>query len=215
MHTHPYFVLSRDRAVQYLKSPSDDKTTATKPILIPDELLLHPGVRPMIVIRHPYMWIPSVFRAATSNVKLGGFGDGGKSVYYLAGNLSWAHEIYDWYASKCITPTVVDAEDFLGSEAYVRHLCESVGFNPTEAKLSWEKDSGTFAEEMPELLRNVQEQLLSSTGPRPSRRAKDIDLGSEQGKWNDEFGENAELVRELIDLAMPHYEYLWSRRLAM
>lgn len=215
MHTHPYFIVSRDHALEYLKSPSDDRATATKPVLVPDELLLNPKVRPFIVIRHPYLWIPSVFRAATSNVKLGNFGDGGKGVYYIAGNLTWAHELFDWYTSRGTTPTVVDAEDFLGSEAYVKHLCEKVGLSPNEAKLSWEKGSGTFQEEMPELLRNIQEQLLNSTGPRPSRRARDVDLDAEQTKWDGEFGEDAKLVRELVDLAMPHYESLWSRRLAM
>lgn len=215
MHTHPYFLASRERALEYLKSPKDDQPATEKQVLVPDELLLHSGARPFFVIRHPYLWIPSAVRATTSNLKFGGFGDGGKSIYYLVGSLTWSRELFDWYKSKGVAPAVVDAEDFLGDEAYVHHLCDKIGLNPAEVLLSWEKDAGTFDEEMPELLHNVQKNLLDSSGAKAGRKAKDIDLQAEQVKWDAEFGEDSRLVRELVDLAMPNYEYLWKQRLTM
>ena len=162
LHTHPYFLVSRERAIDYLKSPKDGKPTSEKHFLVPDDLLLHGNVRPFFVIRHPYLWIPSGVRATASNLKFGGFGDGGKSIYYLIASLAWSRELFDWYHSKGVKPAVVDAEDFLGSEDYVRHLCKDLGLNPAEALFSWDKDAQTFDEKMPELLRNVQDNLQSS-----------------------------------------------------
>ncbi|KAK4501176.1 hypothetical protein PRZ48_006982 [Zasmidium cellare] len=215
LHTHPYFLQSRERALEYVKAPIKDHATATKHALVPDELLLRPGTKPFFVIRHPYLWIPSAVRATAANLKFGGFGDGGKGIYYMVGSLTWSRELFDWYQTKGITPVVTDAEDFLSGEAYVRHLCKNVGLNPDEALLSWDKGADTFDEEMPELLRNVQDNLLQSSGAKAGRKAKDIDLEAEPVKWDAEFGENSKMVRELVDLAMPHYEHLWRQRLTM
>ena len=57
-----------------------------------------------------------------------------------------------------------------------------------------------------------QSTLINSSKPDPSRAGKNIDLEKSMRDWDEEFGNDAEVMRELVELAKPHYEYLLSKK---
>ena len=57
-----------------------------------------------------------------------------------------------------------------------------------------------------------QRNLIESEGPNPGRAAKNIDFEKEEQGWEEEFGEDLAMVKEMIALAMPHYEWFQAKR---
>ena len=64
------------------------------------------------------------------------------------------------------------------------------------------------------MLVQIQATLVGSEGIKPERAGKNLDLEAERREWEGEFDEEeVVMIKELVDVAMPHYEYLRERRL--
>lgn len=100
------------------------------------------------------------------------------------------------------------------SEAFVRHLTGKLGLVPEKAIVSWPKSTEKEQQDMHSMLLTIQSTLVNSEGISPDRASQNIDLAAERAKWKKEFdGGELQLIEELVDIAMPHYEYLREKRL--
>lgn len=137
MHFHPLFTMQSDEVFRYITTASDSTvpTLRDNPTLIPDHLLLHPRTVPVFTIRNPYLQVSSAYRIAV-NV----FG-GATYANCLAGTAGrWTRLLYDWYLAHGVHPIVVDADDYMSSEAFVRYLCTVTGLDPHEIRTRWENE---------------------------------------------------------------------------
>lgn len=144
----------------------------------------------------------------------------------------WQRSLYGWFVANEVQPVVVDADDYMTSESFVRHLTASIGLDPERAIVRWEKvrfsgptlltlfdaDKEQMSEEAKEnmhrMLIQIQATLVGSEGIKPERAGRNLDLEAERRKWEEEFdADEVKMIRELVDVAMPEYEYLRERRL--
>lgn len=211
VHTHSCLPLSPDRALQYMVNPiAVDDNIKANPTLIPDDLLLHPGTVPVLTIRHPRLVVPSAHRAIHKIVA----GCGRPNVLLLACNV-WTRWMYSFYVAHGIHPLIVDADDYMTSEDFVRKLCSEAGLDPDKAVFSWATTTDEQKESLERPYVAVQTSFLSSTSAKPDRAAKNVDLEKEEALWAEEFGPDLPFIQELVELSMLHYEYLYQRRLTL
>lgn len=213
MHEHAMFVNSPERVLEIVKSsgPQEKIDKGFNTTTIPDDLLLKPGTIPVITIRNPILYVPSNHRAVNRLYT------GATRCNSLSNsNLASSRDLYNYYKSHGIEPIVVDADDYMTSETFVKHLTSKIGLDPEKAVTSWPKCSEKEKQAMHPMLLAVQSTLVNSEGLRGDRAAKNIDLAAEMEKWKEEFGnEEVDLLEELVEIARPHYEYLWDRRLRL
>ena len=180
--------------------------------MIPDSLLLAPYTTPIFVIRNPRMAVPSAFRV----LKNMGISDGGgRSMALVTTCNVWSRVLYDYYIERNVIPLVLDADDYLCNHDFVRRICELLGLDSDKARFSWP----AITEEEKDKLHPMEffsaEELFVSTGPDASRTLENMERELELHKQREEFGDSAKLISELIAYAMPHYEYLWERRVRL
>lgn len=210
MHTHSFFPASPDRILEYVLSPSSKPSTGDNFTLVPDSLLLHPGTVPVITIRHPAMVVPSAYKAILPAVIRGG----GRANMLIITCHVWGRMLYNFYEAHGIQPLVIDADDYMTSEDFVRGFCKRAGLDPDEALFSWPTATEEQQQKLAKPFAAVQTTLMGSQAANPGRAAKNVDLAAEEAKWEEEFGvDTSREIRELIELAMPHFEYLFERRL--
>ena len=126
----------------------------------------------------------------------------------------WGRLLHNFYEANGIQPLVIDADDYMTSENFVLELCRRAGLNPDGAVFSWPTTTEEQQENLAKPFAAVQTTLMGSTGANPGRAARNVDLASEEAKWEDEFGvDTSREIRELVHLAMPHFEYLYEQRL--
>lgn len=198
---------------------------------MPSNLLLRPGTVPLLTIRNPRLQVPSIWRVFTRTIP----GGATRTDTLASVTGRWTRILYDWYLANGLKPLVVDADDYMSSEAFVRYLCEVAGLDPAEAVVRWEKVDGR--REMGRVERNYaeiqvssplprmclfllssrgKETLFTSQGPEARRAAKNVDLEAEEASWEAEFGrETAETLRWIVRTVDPDYEYLRERRLRL
>lgn len=214
MHHHTFYTVSPDNLREYISAtqPSAVNTRARNITLLSDESLLRPGTVALFTIRHPVLTVVSAYRAMNATHT-----GGSRAAYMIGMNVGFTRELYDWYVSKgSANAIVVDADDYMTSEAFIRHLADTIGLDPHLVTVSWPKLTQKGREEMHPVLLAVQNTLVESEGLDPSRAAKNVDVNIEEEKWRGEFGEEvAELLGELVGMAMPHYLYLHERRLRL
>lgn len=196
------------RTDQLLGDTSSLPETPINPTAIPDDILLAEGFTPIFTIRHPVLQARSVFEAIAKH------DDSSNEIETLfTSDWVWSHLLYDWYVHNGITPLVLDADDFMTSDTFVRDLCSKIGFNPDEAVFSWPETSREEQEGMHVMLKRVQNVLINSKGLEAGRAARNIDLEAEKAKWAEDFsGSELEMLHKLYERAVPHWEYLFARR---
>lgn len=210
LHTHACLPLSPDRVLDYMTAPTSEGASGDNCTLLPDNLLLHPGTVPVFTIRHPRLVVPSAHRAMQKIVA-----DAGKPNTFLLACCVWTRWLYDFYVSHGIKPLVLDADDYMTSEDLVRGICTRAGLNPKEAVFSWSTVSDEEKETLERPYVAVQSTFMSSTGANPGRAAKNVDLDEEEARWAEEFSADLPFIQELVQLSMPHYDYLYERRLKL
>lgn len=138
---------------------------------------------------------------------------------YLSANLQFVRDAYAWIASeaaekRCPEPLVVDAEDITNDSGTMQKLCDLTGLDKEKILYQWEAlPEETFAK-MPEGAQRFLSEISRSTGIMPLRNRAGLDVESERASWRKELGfEDAETLEHFIEEAMPHYEYLYARRL--
>ncbi|KAK8004539.1 protein-S-isoprenylcysteine O-methyltransferase [Apiospora arundinis] len=176
---------------------------------IPDDLLFAPGTLPVLTIRDPRLTVSSTYRVLAA---MGLPHGSGRPNFLISTSTLWIRRLYEAYRSRGIEPVVVDADDLMTSPEFARHVCAKLGLDPESACLSWEATSAEEKAKLHPMEYASQKFLIDSTGIDESRAAKNQDMEAQVQGWPAEFGEDVELVREMVDLAMPHYQYLYERR---
>ena len=121
--------------------------------------------------------------------------------------------LYNFYRSNGIEPVVVDADDYMTSEAFVRSLSVRLGLDPSMVRFEWDAATSQQKEkEIHPMQYASQNTLYESSGLVAGRAAKNSDFTDMLVKWKEEFGDDAGLVEDMVALAMPHYQYLYERR---
>ncbi len=208
VHTHSFFPASAESILKYTETPRPQPSPGENFTLVPDSLLCYPGTVPILTIRNPRLAVPSAYKAMQNIIP-----DGDRPNLQLLTNLIWTRLLYDYYEANSIEPLVVDADDYMTSESFVKQLCSKAGLNPEQATLAWSPTTEQEKDGLQQPYVAVQTTLMGSTAANPGRAAKNLNLDDEEKKWKEEFGEKLPLIQELVQLAMPHYEYLYERRL--
>lgn len=213
IHEHPQFAASPDDAIEWVSHDwkSAGPHRITNFTMIPDGLLLKPTTSAIVTIRHPAWIVPAAFRAMK-----GVEGSDTRSNLILVCGLHWQRQIYDWCTENGVRAVIVEAEDYMTSPNLVKKLCEEVGLDPERALFSWPRATEEEKAKMHPRVVQLLHTLLHSTGLIPGKATAPPDLPSEEVKWREEFDEErATLIKELVQAAMPDYEYLKARKLTL
>jgi hypothetical protein len=178
--------------------------------IVPDSLLLRPGTIPLISIRDPRLSVPSAYRV----LERMNLPHAGSWAFFLTTTCNvWNCVLYNFYKSHGIEPVVVDADDYMTSETFVRSLCVRLGLDSSKVRFEWEAATSEQKEkEIHPMQYASQTTLYESSGIIAGRAAKNSDFTDMSVKWKEEFGDDAGLIEEMVGLAMPHYQYLCERR---
>ncbi|THW63995.1 hypothetical protein D6D20_03173 [Aureobasidium pullulans] len=189
IHDHPFSSAHPEHVQSFINSSSTIPSIPENFTSIPDTLLLHTNTIPVLTIRDPRLAVSSAYRVLTSF----GFSHGsGRPNFLISTTL----------------PMVIDADDIMTDPGYCR-------FEPELACIDWEKITEEEKANIHPMLYASQMGLLESTGLDASRAAKNLDFVVEEKKWDDEFGDDVPMVREMVESGIPHYQYLRERRLRM
>ncbi|KAF2723353.1 hypothetical protein K431DRAFT_301940 [Polychaeton citri CBS 116435] len=217
IHTHPFNPAKPSRMLHYVKLLETRPQPPLPPegenfTLLPDTLLLREGTVPIINIRDPRLVVPSAYRVLDS------FGlphGGGRPNFLIATCPIWARLLYDWYISHGVHPLVADADDFMTSEDFVRRICSRAGLDPALACFAWEELTPDEKAKLHPMYYKSQKTLVDSCRVRVELAGRNLNLEELKGEWEEKFGEDMRLVREMVDLSVPHYEYLYERRMKL
>ena len=178
--------------------------------IVPDSLLLRPGTIPLISIRDPRLSVPSAYRV----LERMNLPHAGSWAFFLTTTCNvWNCVLYNFYKSHGIEAVVVDANDYMTSETFVRGLCVRLGLDPSKVRFEWDAVTREQKEkEIHPMQYASQTTLYESSGVIAGRAAKNSDFTDVSVNWKEEFGDDAGLIEEMVGLAMPHYQYLCERR---
>jgi len=215
IHSHPFFPVSPSAILSHLNtvltcSPNPSILPNSNFTLVPNNLLLRPGTTPLISIRNPRLAVPSTMRVLDRM----NLPHGGSRPFLLETTCNiWNVLLYRFYTSHGIQPVVIDAEDFTTSEEFVTKLCVRVGLDPERAVFRWDAVTGKQREEeIHPMLYASQNTLFESEGVVAGKAVREGNAVVEEMKWEEEFGEDVGLVREMVQLAEPFYRWLYERR---
>jgi len=215
IHSHPFFPVSPSTILSHLTdllaSRSDpDNLPDSNFTLVPNSLLLYPGTIPLISIRNPRLAVPSTMRVLDRM----NLPHGGSRAFLLETTCNiWNVLLYKFYKSHGIEPMVVDAEDFMTSEEFVRGLCARLGLDPERVCLKWEAVTKEQRDtEIHPMLYASQNTLFESKGVDAGRAKGEVDSVKEEKAWEQEFGDDVGLVREMAGIAEPFYRWLYEKR---
>jgi len=124
----------------------------------------------------------------------------------------WNVLLYNFYTSHGIEPVIVDAEDFMTSEGFVGELCGKLGLDAGRACFAWEGVTKEQREEMHPMLYASQNTLFESEGVDSGKAKGKGGLVKEERAWEEEFGADVGLVKEMVGIAEPFYRWLYERR---
>lgn len=212
---HAFFSVLPEKILQYIKLATDASPLppgGENFTIIPDALLLKPGTVALLTIRDPRLAVPSAYRTLA---RFGLSHGSGRLNFLLSTGLIWSQALYDYYVSNGIQPLVVDGDDVMTNENFVRYLCSCAGLEPDEVYTTWSAPTEEEREGIHPMFYASQGTLIESSGIIPGRAAKNMDMAEEVRKWDAEFGEDVGLIREAVESAMPYYRYLHERRLKM
>ena len=120
--------------------------------------------------------------------------------------------MYDFYVSQGFKPLVIDPDDYVTNMDFVRSLCARLALDPEQLNLSWPAATQAEKAKIHPMYYASQSTMIDSSGPESARAGKNIDLEKNMQDWDKEFGDDAEDMRGLVELAKPHYEYLLSKK---
>lgn len=187
------------------------KTSSSNPTIFPDEFVL--SHVPIFLIRHPVLAFPSTLRVGPRHMGMtGGMVDDfmGFVLHYR-----WHVILFDWYKDQHVSreanpePLILDADKLMYDKDAVAELAQKAGLDPAKTKYEWAatQDKDSYAGES-----IFQQTLALSQSIIPGKDSSGVNIEEEMVKWIDEWGkERAELLRKLVDDAMPDYLYLLER----
>ncbi|KAK6440051.1 hypothetical protein LTR95_003731 [Oleoguttula sp. CCFEE 5521] len=204
---HAFFPVAPETILQYLKNISTPSPTSENFTVVPDELLLTANTKLLLSIRDPRLAVPSAYRTLA---KMSLSGGGGRPNYLVTTNLVWSRVMYDFFQAQGRLTYVVDF-DSLANPAYVRTLASTLGLDPTNVATMWAAATPDELHKTHPMYYASQSTLIQSSGFISGKMAKGVNFAEVERKWQDEFGEDAALVKEMVELTMPHYHYLYER----
>lgn len=175
---------------------------------LPESLLLRRGTVPLFTIRDPRITVPATFRVLGDMDLPHG---SGRPNFTVSASPLWIRNLYNYFTSKGIEPLIVDADDFLANPDLVKELCAKLGLDAKELLWSWPKPTADERAGLHPHFYASQRALIESEGIRPELASINRDLDAEKKAWKIDFGEDASMVEEMIDLALPHYQWLKDR----
>lgn len=212
IHSHPFFPVLPDKVLDYMGAHASEECHLRNEnfTLVPDSLLLHPGTIPLISIRDPRLTVPSTYRV----LERMNLPNGGSRAFFLVTTCNiWNCVLYNYYKSHGIDPIIVDADDYMTAETFVRSLASKLGLDPAKVTFEWDAVTDRQKEtEIHPMLYASQNTLYESSGVLAGRAAKNYDFTDVAGKWKEEFGIDAGMIEEMARVAEPHYRYLYERR---
>ncbi|KAI0869585.1 hypothetical protein GGS24DRAFT_478434 [Hypoxylon argillaceum] len=185
---------------------------------LPDEFLK--TWNPTILIRHPALMLPSLFRTAKKGVEVNGKRRANDEPYEIEATLKFVRSLYDFYADHfgkdSQWPIVLDADDVIAYPELVKKYAGFVGLDPEKTRFSWEKASPEQLGELMSAEKIMLGSINASTGVDKGKMAGNINIDTEAEKWRSEFGEESgRKLERWVRTTMPDYEYLRSRRLTL
>ncbi|UJO24992.1 hypothetical protein CLAFUW4_14639 [Fulvia fulva] len=164
-----------------------------------------------MTIRHPAFVVPAAYDALSNSEKSGNI-----SNYLIPTNYSWQTQLYNFYVANGITPVVAEAEDYMSSPEFVRHLASEAGLDASTCLFEWDAMSEDDQAAQHPMYVKLQQTLINSTGLVPGKVKGAPVLEDEERKWREKFGvEGAVSIKEMVEWAMPDYEYLRDRKLRL
>lgn len=178
---------------------------------LPEHLLLQPGLIPLFTIRNPRLAVPSAYRVLK---KFGLPQGGGRANFSISTNPIWIRILYNWYLAHGIEPMIVDCDDIQCSRNtdLMQRLCVKLGLDAELLRFKWPRISDEERKGAHPAFYASQSTLLESEGVESGLAAKKRDLDKEEEGWEEEFGEDVGLVREMTEQAEVHWKWLMERR---
>jgi hypothetical protein len=195
--------------------------------LLPDAFLR--TWKPTFLIRHPALAFPSLYRALSKSQHLSM-----KSEDVMLGQhcmtLRWTRMLYDWYiryyAQNATSeagggggtkwPIVLDADDVMSNPKLVERYCVCLGMDPRRLLFSWRQATDEELSHMDSATKRYLGTLLDSDGIRTDKIGGDINIHKQADIWRKEFGIRVgETMKQLVNNAMPDYEFLRAKRLTV
>ncbi|KAI0197991.1 hypothetical protein F4808DRAFT_437313 [Astrocystis sublimbata] len=175
---------------------------------------------PTILLRHPAMMFPSLFRTAQLDMKVAGRGRSQLEPFEVEATLKFARTMYEFHAERfgkdSQWPVILDADDVISSPELVMKYAKIVGLDPEKIRFSWDKLSEEKISKMDTGEQVMLSSINASTGVDKSKLAGNVDIAAEVAKWKEEFGEEkGSKLERWVRGAMPDYEYLRSKRLTL
>ena len=130
----------------------------------------------------------------------------------MTSNLIWTRLLYNFFSAHGIEPVLIDADDLMTDREFVGRFCVRLGLDPEATIFSWPKITEKEKADMHPMQYISQSTLYESTGVDSGLAVKNRNMEAEEIAWKREFGEDADMVEECIDRAMPHYKWLFERR---
>ncbi|OQN99700.1 hypothetical protein B0A48_14470 [Cryoendolithus antarcticus] len=208
---HAFFPVAPEIILHYLDSISSPKPASENFTAIPDELLLTADTKLLLSIRDPRLAVPSAYRTMAKMSLASG---GGRPNYLVTTNLIWSRVMYDYFHAQGRETYAVDF-DSLADPAYVRALSAKLGLDPANVASTWAVATREEVDNTHPMYYASQSTLIESSGFMRGKMAKGVDFAEEEREWQDEFADDAALVKEMVELTMPHYQYLYERRWQM
>ncbi|PGH27930.1 hypothetical protein AJ80_00480 [Polytolypa hystricis UAMH7299] len=189
---------------------------------------------PIILIRHPALMFPSMFRAEADLRRLAGHDGEDMSNMNADMTLYWARSHYDYFADhfnkttqipggedddekkedSIKWPLVIDADDIITEPEVVTRLAEITNLDISKVKFSWDETGEGEKSQQAAWMTRMKDTLQASTGILRNKAATNIDISEEAKKWKVEFGgKYGELMEKWVRDAMPDYEFLRCKRL--
>lgn len=175
--------------------------------MVPDEVLL--SLQPIFQIRHPGLMFPSMARAEMDTGKADGPMDPRVHIFI---HLWYSRQLYEWYLNTpgALSPKVISADDIMTRPDVVRQLCVETGMDPDAMAYEWETREAPKGNKEIERFAST---IYASKGILPGYDSQGFDIQEKRPKWREEFGEEAgDFLADMVEKAMPDYEWLMERR---
>lgn len=191
----------------------------TNPLVLPDWVLLRPGTVPIINFCHPLLLCERVYRGFTTIPSYQS--EKSHKLISVGATLRWQRLTCEWYVENGvpvgIRPIVLDADDYLGpeKESLMHNLCAQVSCLDLDSiAYSWPKTTPEELTTIGSEMQQVHQTLLGSDRVMSGYDMRGRDPETEMNSWVEKYGQDeADFIRDLVDKAMPDYEYLRAQRL--
>jgi hypothetical protein len=181
----------------------------TNPTIFPDSFLK--TWKPVFLIRHPAPTFESWYRAESGARHI----DLSDKSWSFFTRFQYSRQLYDWFSSNSTDessmPIVVDIDDILDKSPTIEKVCSALGMNTQYIPDKWDTIQAPENVSCREF--KFMGDYWNSTAIDSSKISRGLDMTAKYTKWQAEFGlDVAEELLNVVEKAMPDYNYLWSKK---